>query len=153
MTTDPYREFHSPYLAMGNNWINKIDPDGGKTDDIIYLDSNGNEINRIAWEGDHIYMQETYSGDFVNGLNVGSFERIESPDGGSTSEGKCPPDCGPNLPLGATPLIGENGFVNDTGFGVQQLDEVVVTGYKPVNVKGNNPQLALVCLHKSHCYR
>jgi len=92
LTTDPYREFHSPYLAMGNNWINKIDPDGGKTDDIIYLDSNGNEINRIAWEGDHIYMQETYSGDFVNGLNVGSFERIESPDGGSTSEGKCPPD-------------------------------------------------------------
>ena len=63
------------------------------------------------------------------------------PDGGSTSEGKCPPDCGPNLPLGATPLIGENGFVNDTGFGVQQLDEVVVTGYKPVNVKGNNHQL------------
>lgn len=66
---------------------------------------------------------------------------LTDPDGGSTSEGKCPPDCGPNLPLGATPLIGENGFVNDTGFGVQQLDEVVVTGYKPVNVKGNNHQL------------
>jgi len=31
LTTDPYNEFHSPYLAMGNNWINKIDPDGGST--------------------------------------------------------------------------------------------------------------------------
>ncbi|WP_340077896.1 RHS repeat-associated core domain-containing protein [Leptobacterium sp. I13] len=28
LTTDPYGEFHSPYLAMGNNWINIIDPDG-----------------------------------------------------------------------------------------------------------------------------
>ena len=26
-------EFHSPYLAMDNNWINKIDPTGGMTDD------------------------------------------------------------------------------------------------------------------------
>ncbi len=28
---DPHKEFSSPYLAMGNNWINKIDPDGGST--------------------------------------------------------------------------------------------------------------------------
>ena len=28
MTTDPYSEFHSPYLAMGNNPVSTIDPDG-----------------------------------------------------------------------------------------------------------------------------
>ena len=33
LTTDPKGEFASPYLAMGNNWINKIDPDGGSTVD------------------------------------------------------------------------------------------------------------------------
>jgi RHS repeat-associated protein len=29
MTTDPYSQYHSPYLAMGNNPISNIDPDGG----------------------------------------------------------------------------------------------------------------------------
>ncbi|QMU65467.1 MAG: hypothetical protein GKR88_15020 [Flavobacteriaceae bacterium] len=28
LTIDPAREFHSPYLAMGNNWARVIDPDG-----------------------------------------------------------------------------------------------------------------------------
>ena len=32
LTTDPKKEFHSPYLSMGNNWMNKIDPDGGSTE-------------------------------------------------------------------------------------------------------------------------
>ncbi|WP_340074235.1 hypothetical protein, partial [Leptobacterium sp. I13] len=31
LTTDPYGEFHSPYLAMGNNWPNVVDSDGGMT--------------------------------------------------------------------------------------------------------------------------
>jgi len=30
MTTDPYSQYHSPYLAMGNRPISGIDPDGGK---------------------------------------------------------------------------------------------------------------------------
>ncbi len=29
LTTDPYGQYHSPYLGMGNNPINGIDPDGG----------------------------------------------------------------------------------------------------------------------------
>jgi RHS repeat-associated protein len=29
MTTDPYSQYHSPYLAMGNNPVNKIDYNGG----------------------------------------------------------------------------------------------------------------------------
>lgn len=32
LTTDPKREFSSPYLGMGNNPMNKIDPDGGSTE-------------------------------------------------------------------------------------------------------------------------
>jgi RHS repeat-associated protein len=31
LTTDPYRQFSSPYLGMGNNPISMIDPDGGYT--------------------------------------------------------------------------------------------------------------------------
>jgi RHS repeat-associated protein len=37
LTTDPAGEFHSPYLGMGNDPINAIDPDGG---DIIYLNDS-----------------------------------------------------------------------------------------------------------------
>ncbi len=29
LTTDPYNQYHSPYVAMGNDPINGIDPDGG----------------------------------------------------------------------------------------------------------------------------
>ena len=32
LTVDPAHEFFSPYMAMGNNWINTIDPDGRCTD-------------------------------------------------------------------------------------------------------------------------
>jgi RHS repeat-associated protein len=32
LTVDPYHEFFSPYVGMGNNPINLIDPDGGMTD-------------------------------------------------------------------------------------------------------------------------
>jgi len=49
LTTDPMGEFASPYLGMGNNPINKIDPNGGHTDDwvkradgSIYWDPNAN---------------------------------------------------------------------------------------------------------------
>jgi RHS repeat-associated protein len=45
--TDPYEQFYSPYLAMGNNPITSFDPDGGKC-----FDMNGNEI---ACPDDDIY--------------------------------------------------------------------------------------------------
>lgn len=30
MSTDPYGQYHSPYVGMGNNPISRIDPGGGK---------------------------------------------------------------------------------------------------------------------------
>ena len=57
LTTDPMGEFSSPYLGMGNNPLNKIDPDGGHTDDwikdlvsgsLIWVNSSGNEALKEA---------------------------------------------------------------------------------------------------------
>ncbi len=39
LSPDPYRQFHSPYLAMGNNPTNMVDPDGGWC-----YDANDNQI-------------------------------------------------------------------------------------------------------------
>ncbi len=39
VTTDPYKQFSSPYIAMGNNPVVAFDPDGGKC-----FDANGNEV-------------------------------------------------------------------------------------------------------------
>jgi RHS repeat-associated protein len=39
LTTDPKGEFHSPYLAMGNNPLSKVDPDGGHTEDWYFNES------------------------------------------------------------------------------------------------------------------
>ncbi|MEO9801589.1 MAG: RHS repeat-associated core domain-containing protein, partial [Reichenbachiella sp.] len=40
MVPDPYRQFASPYMAMGNNPINGVDPDGG----CFTRDADGNYI-------------------------------------------------------------------------------------------------------------
>ncbi len=55
LTTDPYGQFNSPYLAMGNNWMNGIDPDGAKwvpkvADDgtITYVAENGDSAATFA---------------------------------------------------------------------------------------------------------
>jgi RHS repeat-associated protein len=39
LSPDPYGQFASPYMAMGNNWINFVDPDGGTC-----VDAQGNSI-------------------------------------------------------------------------------------------------------------
>jgi len=47
IATDPYEQFHSPYVAMGNNPVVSFDPTGGKC-----VDVNGKEV---ACPGDEMY--------------------------------------------------------------------------------------------------
>ncbi|MEO0776039.1 MAG: hypothetical protein AAF146_05725, partial [Bacteroidota bacterium] len=41
MTIDPYREFHSPYLAFGNRPHQTPDPTGGQTDNDYFIQADG----------------------------------------------------------------------------------------------------------------
>ncbi|MNK15200.1 tRNA(Glu)-specific nuclease WapA precursor [compost metagenome] len=78
LTTDPYGQYHSPYVGMGNNPVNRIDKDGG-LDDIINVSKEdgrflgvksavGNDIIRIVNEDGSIFKQ------FLFGEN-GSFKK------------------------------------------------------------------------------
>jgi RHS repeat-associated protein len=42
LSVDPYRQYHSPYVGMGNNPVGSSDPDGGK--DIVINGSNNSSI-------------------------------------------------------------------------------------------------------------
>ncbi|MNK86835.1 RHS Repeat protein [compost metagenome] len=78
LTTDPYGQYHSPYVGMGNNPVNRIDKDGG-VDDIINISkengrfigvtpAEGNDIIRIVNEDGSTFKQ------FLFGKN-GSFKK------------------------------------------------------------------------------
>jgi len=73
LTTDPYRQYNSPYMAMGNNPISQIDPDGGKADD-WYKDSDGNYTydSRVNSQADLATygLDGTYVGDTFYDFNA-----------------------------------------------------------------------------------
>src|SRR5690606_13900008 len=78
LTTDPAGQYASPYMAMGNNWMNGVDPDGGFFFGGYKLGENG-EIERISDEGDDIGKDYLYivenkvelnQGILFNGLNI-----------------------------------------------------------------------------------
>lgn len=94
LTIDPYHEFHSPYVGMGNNPMNLIDPDGGHTDD-WYRNKNGDYVwkpgtaadgsvicySGLEWIGESL-------GDVMNHYNANTnwFSRLfSSPKFGDTT--------------------------------------------------------------------
>jgi hypothetical protein len=60
LSPDPYGQYASPYLGMGNNPMNLIDPDGGQTDDWWK-----NKDGKYVWKNDDgyaVYADHEYIG-------------------------------------------------------------------------------------------
>ncbi len=57
LTPDPYGQYASPYLGMGNNPISRVDPDGG-TDGVFEVGEDGS-VTKVSTAGDDI-GQDTY---------------------------------------------------------------------------------------------
>jgi RHS repeat-associated protein len=64
MTIDPYNQYHSPYVGMGNNPVNGVDPDGGKFLDDIYVNSKNNTAVIVP-------TQDNFDGVFVDHEFIG----------------------------------------------------------------------------------
>lgn len=66
LTPDPYGQFHSPYVGMGNNWVNMVDPTGGISLDWGEMtDASGKTIYK--WFGQGVKVDpgwKTVSEDF-----------------------------------------------------------------------------------------
>ncbi|MEO0556506.1 MAG: RHS repeat-associated core domain-containing protein [Bacteroidota bacterium] len=88
-TTDPAGQYFSPYTAMGNNFINKVDPNGA-LDDFIF-DQNGNYL-RTENIGDpnHRIIIEGASGNQIINFNDVGFDFNVMQDMISTYGGKTP---------------------------------------------------------------
>ncbi len=56
LTTDPAGQYASPYLGMGNNPVNGIDPDGGKFFD--EYDKDGNWLSNLGGDVLNFFHQE-----------------------------------------------------------------------------------------------
>jgi RHS repeat-associated protein len=80
LTTDPYGQYHSPYMGMGNNPITRVDPDGGFD---WYKDADGNYAydSNLTAENASSFLGagETYVGESFydfNALQGGSIDGI-----------------------------------------------------------------------------
>ncbi len=81
LTTDPYGQYHSPYLGMGNNPTNDVDPDGGLFGRIrawIYKQLHGgsimkNEFDKWVWTSDTTLSGNNTDGYISSDLEIKSF--------------------------------------------------------------------------------
>ncbi len=87
LTTDPAGQYASPYLAMGNNWVSRIDPDGGRDTDpsdgaVVYgEDVPGLELITLRDIGGHVnYLDEVVipasSFAFIKIPNLSTYEGL-----------------------------------------------------------------------------
>jgi len=97
LTTDPYRQYHSPYVGMGNDPINGIDPDGGfweefgnwlagkgwNTNGALAFQSNGGVLG--DWVGDKFTGYHKGFGDGSNGEIIIAVFRAKNDFKGNTS--------------------------------------------------------------------
>ncbi|MCD2260799.1 RHS repeat-associated core domain-containing protein, partial [Psychroserpens luteolus] len=65
LTTDPKKQYASPYLAMGNNPISRVDPDGGEDNPIYGSDGSFRGVDEFGLDGEAI----VYDGEFTNGMS------------------------------------------------------------------------------------
>ena len=74
LTSDPKKEFASPYLAMGNNWVNKIDPDGGSTaslDNDYTLHKDGTlTVKYTDDKFDRLFVEGQQGFDLINNQSI-----------------------------------------------------------------------------------
>ncbi|MCF6351578.1 MAG: hypothetical protein L3J06_01070 [Cyclobacteriaceae bacterium] len=48
--TDPYRQYYSPYVGMGNNPVSRVDPDGGFTCDTCPKNAKYDVYRNSSWD-------------------------------------------------------------------------------------------------------
>lgn len=64
LSTDPYGEFWSPYVGMGNDPVNNIDPDGGATDPVEDFVKAGGKVM------DPVTVTASYTGGYFYGIHT-----------------------------------------------------------------------------------
>ena len=73
-STDPYYQHHSPYLAMANNPVSFVDPDGGRAEKMNFYQKarHANYLRRLRdwWLGNHIKHKAIGGGLFWHQMNL-----------------------------------------------------------------------------------
>jgi RHS repeat-associated protein len=70
MSTDPKGQYNSPYVGMGNNPVNGIDPDGGLSNPIYGSDGSFRGVDEFGLQNEFGLQGEgiIYDGEFANGM-------------------------------------------------------------------------------------
>jgi RHS repeat-associated protein len=70
LTVDPYHEFFSPYVGMGNNPISLIDPDGGSTTPTDFVNTKTGETVYINDGMDQVVFVNDKDWAFIQGMET-----------------------------------------------------------------------------------